>query len=245
MLSCTDISFGYRGSPALFVDFSFEFGEGNTLLLGPNGAGKSTLLKLLASAMNPKRGAIVCSGTDSRTDRVSFRSKVGLLHQNVDRVNGITVKEQVAYSGWLKGMPSKLANARAGEVIDSLDLRDVAGRNASAVSGGQLRRVGIAQLLVHEPEVLLLDEPTAGLDPLQRKKFMELVRSFRGTRHTIISSHQIEDIDSVFDSVVVLNRATVLFHGSVDRFLSRSDEAASTPDSRAVSAYEQIVTAGA
>ncbi|MBI2691654.1 MAG: ATP-binding cassette domain-containing protein [Solirubrobacterales bacterium] len=242
LLTCTDIEFAYRSDRRLFESFSCGFEGGNTLLLGPNGAGKSTLLRLLATSIRPIRGSIALGSIDAARAQRQYRDVVGMLGQDVAPIPGLTVREQVAYAGWLKGMSKKAAWERSVEVLDSLDLSDLSDRKPTSISGGQLRRVGIAQLLVHDPEVMLLDEPTAGLDPLQRRNFMSMVAGFRGERSTIISSHQVEDIDSVFDHVYVLIDAELLFHGTVQEFLAISADRAAPPELQAIDAYERIVT---
>ncbi|WP_067484107.1 ATP-binding cassette domain-containing protein [Actinomadura hibisca] len=213
-------TFGYRRSAPVFVDFTLNLPEGRTVLLGPNGAGKSTLLGLGASLLRPAGGRVGYAGLDParRRDRAEFRRRVGWMPQQVRPMPGLTVREQVSYSGWLKGMSRREAWRRSPEALAAVNLDALADRRCSQLSGGQLRRVGLASVLVHDAEVILLDEPTAGLDPQQRETFRKIVTRIGAQRHVIVSTHQTEDLTALYRSVVVLDEACVRFVGATEDF---------------------------
>ncbi|WP_131738597.1 ATP-binding cassette domain-containing protein [Actinomadura roseirufa] len=224
-ISFISCAFGYRRGSPVFTDLSFRLPEGRTVLLGPNGAGKSTLLGLAASLHFPSAGAVAYKGLDPRRrrDRASYRRLVGWMPQDIRPVPGLTVREQIGYAGWLKGMSRREAWRRSADALDAVALGPLAGRRCGQLSGGQLRRVGLAQALVHDAEVILLDEPTAGLDPGQRERFRQVVTRLGG-RHLVVSTHQTEDLGDLYESVVVLDGGTVKYAGSTAEFLALSGD---------------------
>lgn len=200
------VLFGYRRGVRVFDGLDLEIPDGRTVLLGPNGAGKTTLLGLLTGLLVPRRGRVCLTGGQSARGRWA-RRHVGHLPQSVTPVRGLTVVEQIAFAGWLKGMRRAQAAAAASEWVMRLDLDDVARRPASALSGGQRRRMGLASALVHAPDIAILDEPTAGLDPAQRWKFRELLSELASSIPSwIVSTHDVEDLSENYDHCVVLGR---------------------------------------
>lgn len=220
MLTFDRVSFRYgrRGAPVL-SGFSWNVPDGRTVVLGPNGAGKTTLLAIGADALVPQEGRVVLNGDDQR--RGERRRRVGWMPQQINAVPGLTCREQVAYAGWLKGLSQREAWHRSARALNDVGLADLADRSASKVSGGQLRRVGLAQVLVADAAVLLLDEPTAGLDPGQRSRFREIVGELSGIA-VVISTHQVDDLSELFETVVVLHEGIVRFEGPVPAFLALS-----------------------
>ncbi|MCQ0024375.1 ATP-binding cassette domain-containing protein [Streptomyces somaliensis DSM 40738] len=214
-------SFGYRRRDLVLEDLTLELPSGCVVLLGPNGAGKSTLLALLASALSPHAGNVTLGDLDTRRrgDLKHYRRQVGWLPQQVSPVPGLRVREQAAYAGWLKGMSRRDAWDSSLEAIKQVGLGDLAERSAARLSGGQLRRLGIAQTLVHSARVVLMDEPTAGLDPTQRRVFRALLEGLKSRASFVVSTHQTEDLADSYDSVVLLDQGRVLFQGSTDSFL--------------------------
>ncbi|MEU9890811.1 ATP-binding cassette domain-containing protein [Sphaerisporangium sp. NPDC051011] len=234
-LALHDCSYGYRRNDLVLDRLSLRFPAGITLLLGPNGAGKSTLLGISASALSPSRGSVNYNGLDPavRRDRAAFRQAVAWMPQQINPIPGLTVQEQVTYMGWLKGLTREDARRKSANALEAVDLTPLAGRRSHELSGGQLRRMGLAQALVHAAQVVLMDEPTAGLDPTQRETFRELVRRISVNTQVVISTHQIEDINELYESVIVLDRGQVRFHGTTNEFLRADD---------AVSAYRRLVS---
>ncbi|WP_307854028.1 ATP-binding cassette domain-containing protein [Streptomyces tagetis] len=223
---------------------TLAFGRGATVLLGPNGAGKSTLMGLAASALRPGSGSVALDGLDTtgRKSVKEYRRRVGWLPQQVRPVTGLRVREQVAHAGWLKGMSRREAWEASREALRAVDLTDLAERGSAELSGGQLRRVGIAQALVHDAEVLLMDEPTAGLDPVQRRIFRELVGSLAERTSLVVSTHQTEDLADIYDHVIVLDHGSPRHQGSIVSFLTLAPSETG-PERRAEAAYAGLVKA--
>ncbi|MDT0429072.1 ATP-binding cassette domain-containing protein [Streptomyces sp. DSM 41770] len=241
-LHYTDCSFAYRAGTPVLDRLTTALPEGCTVLLGPNGAGKSTLLSLGASCIAPSSGRITLGRLDSarKRDRRAFRQKVGWLPQEVKAIPALTVREQAAYVGWLKGLHKRDAWDRSATALEQVRLTEVGGRKSHELSGGQLRRLGIAQTLVHQAEVVLLDEPTAGLDPVQRGVFRDLLAELSDSVHFIVSTHQTEDLADIYDTVLVFDRGRPVFRGPVSDFLATAP--VGTPyERRAESAYRGLL----
>ena len=164
-----------------------------------------------------------------RHDRAEFRRSVGYMAQDIRPVPGLTCREQVAYAAWLKGMSTRGAWDAAFQALGAVGLTQVADRSSSEVSGGQLRRVGLAQTLVHDARVILLDEPTVGLDPAQRAHFRESLATLPGDPAVVVSTHQVDDLTELYDSVVVIRDGRLCFEGSVEAFMSQAPHASDRP----------------
>lgn len=239
-VACENLSFRYRPrSPWVIRDLTWTLTPGTTFLLGPNGAGKSTLLALLATALRPTAGALVGVDTTSvGTDVTRWRRRVGWIPQHVEAVPGMTVREQVAYAGWLKGLPRTEAWSRAGSALERVRLSRKADEKSGHLSGGQMRRLAIASALVHDARVVLMDEPTAGLDPNQRTRFYDLIANVSEVDY-LISTHQTEDLDVPHARVAVMSSGEIIHEGSRKEFLSlgRGESA----ESRARDAYRSLI----
>jgi ABC-2 type transport system ATP-binding protein len=188
---------------------------GLTLLVGRNGAGKTTTLRVASGALRPRSGAVRLDGAPSSAKQL--RRAVALMPQNVTSVPGLSVAEQVAFAAWLGGLPEGQARSAAIDAVRAVDLITVKDRHPAQLSGGELRRVGLAEVLARPSDVLLLDEPTAGLDPRQRARFREIVLTVG--RPIVVSTHQLDDVDTVYDHAVVLDQGRIVFTGSVEDFL--------------------------
>jgi ABC-type multidrug transport system ATPase subunit len=241
-LRLVDCTFGYLARRPVLQDFSLSFPPGRTVLLGPNGAGKSTILSLCASILRPTAGRVTFDELDTtrRRDLRTYRRRVGWLPQSIRPISGLRVREQVAYAGWLKGMSRAQAWEASADALAKVGLTHLATRPTRALSGGQMRRMGIAQALVHDADVLLLDEPAAGLDPQQRRRLREVVNDVSATSSVIVSTHHTDDITDAYDCVVVLSEGEVRFIGSVQDFLALAPEASNGTE-RAAAAYQTLV----
>lgn len=217
-------SFSYRKGRPVISALNLEIPEGSTILLGPNGAGKSTLLALASSLLNPTHGRVSYAGLSSRPRRHlrSYRQRIGWMPQKISAIPRFTVREQVAYAGWLKGQSRAEAWRQSLRALRDANLEQLAQRRVSELSGGQLRRVGLAQTLVHGAEVVLMDEPTAGLDPNQVRRFMTLISSLRDRVHIVVSTHQIEDVESAYSSLILFDKGRCRFVGTIDDFRAGS-----------------------
>lgn len=226
----------------VFQGFSTEFDRFPLAVLGPNGAGKSTLFGLASGILKPGSGNVRVNGRSTRSlaGRQAARRLVGLVPQHGTGLAGLNVREALAYTGWLKGMTKRDAWSRSLQLIDRLNLGDVARRGSTRLSGGQQRRLSIAQGLIADPALLLLDEATTGLDPLERQNLVGLVRELAAERPVIAATHEVDDLAEVFEYVCVLDGGEVHFMGTIDEFLGLSSlprNAQVTPRQRAEDAY--------
>ncbi|GGT31920.1 ABC transporter ATP-binding protein [Nonomuraea spiralis] len=190
-------------------------GKGVTGLLGPNGAGKSTLIRVLATVLAPDGGELRLLGRDPGADRLEIRRRLGYLPQEPGFQRGFTVFEFVDYVAILKEMTHRRSrHDEVRRVIEEVGLTAVGGRRVRTLSGGMRRRLGIAQALLGEPELILLDEPAAGLDPEQRLSFGELIARLGQDRTVVLSTHQTEDVAALCDRVAVLKAGRCAFAGT-------------------------------
>lgn len=242
-LTFEGLSFRYGRRTDVFLDFSARLESPATVLLGPNGAGKSTLMALAASHLRPGAGTVSWNGIDSSTRREQsrYRRAVAWIPQQITPVPGLTVREQVAYAGWLKGLSRASAWQASEGAVARVGLEKLAGRKSHEVSGGQLRRMGIAGALTHQSEIILMDEPTAGLDPTQRGMFRDLVAELSQSVHVVVSTHQTEDLADLYREVVVLDAGVIRFQGSTREFHALADVAVS-PRESAEAAYTMLVS---
>jgi ABC-type multidrug transport system ATPase subunit len=186
-------------------------------LLGPNGAGKTTLMRILAGIVHPSRGAVRVAGHDLTTESGKRGAKaiLGYLPQELGMYPELTATQFVDYMAILKGLHEPRRRAqRVAEVLEMVALQDAAHRKIKGFSGGMKRRVGIAQALVNDPRVLIVDEPTAGLDPEERIRFRNLLVNLAVDRTVILSTHIVEDIGQTCRDIAVLAKGRVLFRGS-------------------------------
>lgn len=216
--SCT-YSYGRRRRPVL-RDFDFRLPEGLTILLGPNGAGKSTVLRLAAAVTTPQRGSVRFGELPASSK--DYRRAVAWMPQTITPLPSLTAREYVAYVGWLKGMDKRAAWAKAPGALARVEMADSADAKTNLLSGGQLRRVGVACALVHEARVLLLDEPTAGMDPRQRRVFRDLLGTLKTDVSVLMSTHDVADLAGEAEHVSVLEAGRLRFSGPTAEFLAHT-----------------------
>jgi ABC-2 type transport system ATP-binding protein len=211
----TDLTLRFGRTMAV-AGVDLRAGPGVVGLLGPNGAGKTSLLRMLATAIRPTSGTLRLLGRDPGAcgPRREIRRRLGYLPQNLGYYPGFTVAEFVEYFALLKEVPAARVPAAAAAAIERVRLGDKSGTKLRALSGGMLRRAGVAQAIVNEPGLLLLDEPTAGLDPEQRVAFRALLRDL-GQRSTIVvSTHLVEDVGAACTHVALMDRGKIVFNGT-------------------------------
>jgi ABC-2 type transport system ATP-binding protein len=214
------------GSVRALDGINITIGPGITGLLGPNGAGKTTMLRILATLLPPTSGTARLDGwsTSHDRERVEIRRRLGYLPQDLGLYPRFTVFEFVDYLAMLKELHDpRQRHRRVREALEAVDLQDVAGRKIRTLSGGIRRRVGIAQAIVADPQLLLLDEPTGGLDPEQRVRFRQLVGRLGEHRTVLLSTHLVEDVSAICTSVVVLWHGRVLFQGAPAELRKRAE----------------------
>ncbi|MFG3234448.1 ATP-binding cassette domain-containing protein [Streptomyces antibioticus] len=207
------------GSLTALDDVSLGFSTGVTGLLGPNGAGKSTLLSLLSTAQRPDGGTVTLLGetvgAGGRGAVRRVRERIGVLPQSFGHYPRFTALEFVEYAAWLRKVPARERRDRAREALRQVAMEKYADRRMGALSGGMLRRVGIAQAVVNRPALVLLDEPTVGLDPAQRVGFRDLIKGLGETSAVVMSTHLAEDVAHTCDRIAVLMEGRVRFTGTL------------------------------
>ncbi len=224
---------------------SLETGPGVFGLLGPNGAGKTTLLRMMATVISPNSGRVLLLGRDPSEygPRREVRRRLGYLPQNLGYYPGFTVAEFVEYFALLKEMPPGRIPQAVATAIERVDLGSRAKAKLRTLSGGMLRRAGIAQAIVNEPELLLLDEPTAGLDPEQRIAFRALLRELGERATVIVSTHLVEDIGAACSEVALMDVGKIVFQGTPDELISRGEGTGAVGDAPLERGYSAVLAA--
>ncbi len=207
------------GKKEALQDVSFTLKKGIYGLLGENGAGKSTLMRIMSTVDFPTKGMIRYDGENIFTLDEKYRGKIGYMPQNYSVYPGFTAKDFLEYMGVLKGIPKEKLKSRIAEVLEFVNLSDVAGKKVKTFSGGMKRGIGIAQAIINEPEILILDEPTAGLDPTERIRFSNIISDMGKDKIVLLSTHIVSDIEAIANNLVVVKKGTVLKTGNVDEII--------------------------
>jgi ABC-2 type transport system ATP-binding protein len=233
------------GSTQAVAGVDLAAGPGVFGLLGPNGAGKTTLLRMMATVIPPTSGQLRLLGRDpgSAGPRREIRRRLGYLPQNLGYYPGFTVAEFVEYFALLKDMPPRQVPRAVAAAIERVSLGDKARVRLRTLSGGMLRRAGIAQAIVNEPELLLLDEPTAGLDPEQRVAFRGLLRDLGQRATVIVSTHLVEDVGAACGQVALMNEGTIAFHGTPAELIDRGEGSGAAGDAPLERGYSAVLAA--
>jgi ABC-type multidrug transport system ATPase subunit len=213
-----------NGNHAL-KDINLEFGTGMFGLLGPNGAGKSSLMRILVTLMKPTSGLVLVDGKDIQKHRRELRSMLGYLPQDFRFFNSLKTWEFLDYSGSLAGMKNKKERlSEVDRLLDQVGLLEVRDRQANRLSGGMKRRLGIAQALIGNPRIIVVDEPTTGLDPDERIRFRNILSQLSQHEVTIIlSTHIVGDISSTCQGMALLNRGELVFSGSPENLVKQAE----------------------
>ncbi len=193
------------------IDFTFTGGVYG--LLGPNGAGKTTLIRSMAGLYQPKEGQILYNGKPIGKSK-EYISRLGYLPQGFGIFKELKPIEALMLMANLKGIDKKIAEQDAKRVLEIVNLSDAVDKKVGAFSGGMLRRLGIAQALLGDPEIVIFDEPTAGLDPEERLRFKNIISRLSKEKIVIISTHIVEDIEAVCDKIIVMNEGNIIKSGS-------------------------------
>ncbi len=204
-----NISKRYRRKYAL-RGFSARLTGGVYGLLGANGAGKTTLISVLVGLVRADSGRILADGTDVRALGREFLSKIGYLPQYPEFYRDFTVSELLAYMCALKGIPAAEGKRRAGELLRAVNLPETGDKKIGALSGGMRQRVGIAQAMLSDPAILILDEPTAGLDPQERIRFRNLITRFSRDRMVLLATHIVSDVEFIANEVMILKEGRLV-----------------------------------
>ena len=192
-------------------------------LLGANGAGKTTLMRMLCAILESTSGEVFLDGKEITSMGADYRNVLGYLPQDFGYYPNYTVKEFLMYISALKGIPRKIAKKRTEKLLEEVGLSHVANKKIKTFSGGMKQRVGIAQALLNNPEILILDEPTAGLDPKERVRFRNLLSDYAGDKIVILSTHIVSDIEAIADEVLLMKKGKFVLQGSVPELIKKAD----------------------
>ena len=226
MIEVRNFTMKYYGPPAV-DDISFEIPEGAIVgFLGPNGAGKTTTMRVLTGFLPPTEGDIRVAGHDVVGDPIRARASIGYLPENVALYPEMRVREYLRYRADLEGVSSADRRQRVDDVVDQCLLSDVADQISGTLSKGYKQRVALASALVHRPPILILDEPTVGLDPKQIIKIRELIKELGKERTVLLSTHILPEVEAVCDQVLIIDRGKIVGQGTPEELRRRGSGAA-------------------
>jgi ABC-2 type transport system ATP-binding protein len=219
-LAVEGVSKIYRGKVQALRDFGLRMGPGVLGLLGPNGAGKSTLMRILATITRPSAGRVVWNGTDIAREPDALRNVLGYLPQDFGVYPNLSAVEFLEYLAAVRGLEASRTRKRIEELLVVVNLTEAARRPLGGYSGGMRQRIGIAQALLNEPQLLIVDEPTAGLDPEERVRFRNLLSELSGERIVILSTHIVSDVEAVASDIALIARGQLVAHGAPETLLA-------------------------
>lgn len=211
------------GKKEALSDVNLELDSGIYGLLGDNGAGKSTLMRLLVGVDTPTRGHILYEGEDISQLKGQYRGLLGYMPQEFAVFPGFTAGEFLTYMGALKGLSKRELKEKIPRVLDFVNLQDVKDKKVSTFSGGMKRRVGIAQALLNDPKILILDEPTAGLDPGERIRFSNILSNMSKDKIILFSTHIISDIEAITKNIIILNDGKIRAITTSDKLIEKME----------------------
>jgi ABC-2 type transport system ATP-binding protein len=247
MLDIQSIGKTYAGGTVALRDFSLRMEEGVLGLLGPNGAGKTTLMSILATVTRPTSGTFLWEGEDGVRNPMAVRRRLGFLPQDFGVYEKLTAREFLGYLGRLKGLAGRELATRVGQLLELVNLRGAADRRLSSYSGGMRQRVGIAQALLADPKLVIVDEPTVGLDPEERVRFRNLLSEIGHGRVVILSTHIVSDVEAVASWIAVIRAGRLVTLARPEDLLQRAAgrvfRAIVAPD-RLAEAQKQVPVSG-
>lgn len=210
VMSIQSVSKQYNNRNWGLHDFTLELGPGVLGLLGPNGAGKSTLMRILATITKATSGTVTWNGTDIAKSPDELRAVLGYLPQDFGVYPNLSAVEFLEYMAAIKGLDSRTAKRRIDELLQVVNLVEAAKRPLGGYSGGMKQRVGIAQALLNDPQLLIVDEPTVGLDPEERVRFRNLLSDLSGERIVILSTHIVSDVEATATHIALVHKGRLL-----------------------------------
>lgn len=210
-----NVSKQYKGRYAL-KDFTTQLSEGVYGLLGANGAGKTTLINIFVGILGSDGGTVLIDGQDAQALGKDFLSKIGYMPQYPVFYRDFTVMDFLLYMCALKGIPAKQGKERALQLLGIVNLFDAKEKKIGALSGGMRQRVGIVQAMLGDPEILILDEPTAGLDPSERIRFRNLISQFAKGRTILLATHIVSDVECIAREIMILKEGSLITQGTTD-----------------------------
>ena len=220
-LNIENVSKRYGGGTWALRNFTLLPGPGVLGLLGPNGAGKTTLMSILATITRATEGRVVWNDTDLATHPDALRSVLGYLPQDFGIYPNLNAVEFLEYLAAVKGLDASASKRRIDELLNLVNLTDVRKRPLGGYSGGMKQRIGIAQALLNDPQLLIVDEPTAGLDPEERVRFRNLLSELSGERIVILSTHIVSDVEATATDIALISQGSLVAHASPEALLQR------------------------
>ncbi len=217
------------GHHDVFSNVSFELRSGVTGLIGVNGAGKSTLLNIMCTSLRPSRGTFSLFGSDPSSRLTAVRRRIGYMPQSLNVPGRLTIIDFLGYMAWLRGIPRRERSEAICLAMADADLSELSGHRVNQLSGGMHRRLLLAQALLGHPDLLLLDEPTAGLDPEQRLRLRALVGELDWAKSVVVSSHLMEDLTPIADRVLMLDDQRIAFDGTVQQLRELGSQVVDVP----------------
>ncbi|MFB1051022.1 ABC transporter ATP-binding protein [Paraliobacillus sp. JSM ZJ581] len=214
MLAINNVSKKFNNFTAL-QDINLEFTNGIYGLLAPNGAGKTTLIKMLVTLLFPTKGEILYNGTEISSLDEAYRSVLGYLPQEFGYYKHYSPEKYLMYLAALKGLNKKDVQDKIQELLKLVGLENVSSKKMKKFSGGMIQRVGIAQAMLNDPKILILDEPTAGLDPKERARFRRLLTDLARDRIIILSTHIVSDVESIANEIIMIKNKSILYKDTV------------------------------
>jgi ABC-2 type transport system ATP-binding protein len=211
------------GALTALDDFSLKINSGTVLgLLGPNGAGKTTMMRIIAGYLQPTTGTITIDGQDIQGARRDINRRIGYLPENNPLYGDMLVEEYLKFVAALHGMKGEKAATEIERVVEETDLEEVYYRSVDNLSKGYRQRLGIASAIIHKPDILILDEPTEGLDPNQRVEIRSLIKGIGETSTVIISTHVMQEVSATCDQLAIINRGTLVAEGTTQSLLKQA-----------------------
>ena len=222
MLTLSHIRKDY-GKFTAVEDINLELENGLYAMLAPNGAGKTTLIKMITTLLYPTSGEILYDGMDIYKMGETYRDVIGYLPQHFGYYKNNTPTQYLDYLAALKGISKEAAREKIPELLELVGLSDVFNKKMKKFSGGMIQRVGIAQALLNDPKILILDEPTAGLDPKERVRFRKLLSEYAGDKIVILSTHIVSDIEAIADEVLLMKKGKFILQGTVPELIHKAN----------------------
>ena len=215
----------YFGPIHAVRNISFSINRGEVLgFLGPNGAGKSTTMKMITGFLEPSSGSVLVNGHSVIDDPIRVKSSIGYLPEGAPSYGEMTVKHFLNFIAEIRGYYGNDRQKRVADVIGEINLGSVENQTIETLSKGYKRRVGVAQSILHDPEILIMDEPTDGLDPNQKHEVRNLIKDMARNKAIIISTHILEEVDAVCTRAIIIAHGQILFDGTPAELRSRSDK---------------------
>lgn len=231
------------GNIKAIKDLSFTVNKGEILgFLGPNGAGKSTTMKIITGYISPSKGTVLVGGFDIMDDDLEVKKRIGYLPENPPLYNDMTVKTYLKFVAEIKGIHKSNIDGRVNETLEMLNLEDVGNRIIKNLSKGYKQRVGLAQAILGDPDVLILDEPTIGLDPSQIIEIRSLIKKLSEDRTIILSTHILPEVSQLCDRVIIINKGEIAAIDTPDNLAKRFRES-NTIEVRIIGQFAQVMDA--